>query len=373
MYLQHCLAVMIKGKVFLKEGWFHAPSTAFRHLPPNSARIGYPTEGALFISVQLSTIASALQKVWVLITLWKQLCPSMHINMRYVHHGEKKKKEFHLNSDDYGFCAGVSYMGVYRRNTWCHLSCLSRNALAPGKAAGTVPSPTSSPPPLFPTDLNSKQRDHIKKFTPPEQYSMMGEIINMASLAMCFLQEKQLWLLPPSSPSPLTTPTPTPHTQTKKNTGTKYTHFWGSGPDQWEFDLHHHRSTCGCWGCCGAAAEWHWGSSPPWSLWTGLGSGSPDPGIHTVTHRGLQALFTSNQSMHFKRKNCRVWQSCCLQKPFFSSSCLFDSLFCFAFVGTHFLIHISTANKDIKYLHMKAILVACGIPVQSVHDVALGV
>ena len=81
-----------QGKVFLKEGWFHAPSTAFRHLPPNSARIGYPTEGALFISVQLSTIASALQKVWVLITLWKQLCSSMHINMRYVHHGEKKKK-----------------------------------------------------------------------------------------------------------------------------------------------------------------------------------------------------------------------------------------------------------------------------------------
>ena len=34
------------------------------------ARIGYETEGARFISVQLSTDAvSALQKVWVLITL----------------------------------------------------------------------------------------------------------------------------------------------------------------------------------------------------------------------------------------------------------------------------------------------------------------
>ena len=47
-----------------------APGTAFRHLPPNSARFGYATEGALFISAQLSTDAvSALQKVWVLIWL----------------------------------------------------------------------------------------------------------------------------------------------------------------------------------------------------------------------------------------------------------------------------------------------------------------
>ena len=51
----------------------HTPSTAFRHLPPNSARFSYATEGALFISAQLSTDAvSALQKVWVLIRLWKQ-------------------------------------------------------------------------------------------------------------------------------------------------------------------------------------------------------------------------------------------------------------------------------------------------------------
>ena len=51
----------------------HTPSVAFRHLPPNSARIGYVTEGALFISAQLSTDAvSALRKVWVLTRLWKQ-------------------------------------------------------------------------------------------------------------------------------------------------------------------------------------------------------------------------------------------------------------------------------------------------------------
>ena len=39
-----------------------------------TARFGYATEGALFISAQLSSDAvSALQKLWVLIRLWKQL------------------------------------------------------------------------------------------------------------------------------------------------------------------------------------------------------------------------------------------------------------------------------------------------------------
>ena len=48
----------------------HTPSIAFRHLPPNSARFSCATEGALFISTQLSTDAvSALQNVWVLIRL----------------------------------------------------------------------------------------------------------------------------------------------------------------------------------------------------------------------------------------------------------------------------------------------------------------
>ena len=46
----------------------HTPSIAFRHLPPNSARFGYATEGALFISAQVLTDAvSALRKVWVLL------------------------------------------------------------------------------------------------------------------------------------------------------------------------------------------------------------------------------------------------------------------------------------------------------------------
>ena len=44
----------------------HTPCIAFRQLPPNSARIGYATKRAQFISVQLSTDAvSDPRKVWV--------------------------------------------------------------------------------------------------------------------------------------------------------------------------------------------------------------------------------------------------------------------------------------------------------------------
>ena len=65
------------GSVSRGEGVIrHTPSTAFRHLPPNSARSSYATEGALFISAQLSSDAvSALRKIWVLIRLWRQPSP----------------------------------------------------------------------------------------------------------------------------------------------------------------------------------------------------------------------------------------------------------------------------------------------------------
>ena len=50
------------------DGQAHTPSTAFRHLPPNSARFSYATKGALFIFAQMSSDAvSALRKVRVLI------------------------------------------------------------------------------------------------------------------------------------------------------------------------------------------------------------------------------------------------------------------------------------------------------------------
>ena len=49
------------GGVEVMEGWpggghsgGHTPSIVFRHLPPDSARFGYATEGALFISAQRS-------------------------------------------------------------------------------------------------------------------------------------------------------------------------------------------------------------------------------------------------------------------------------------------------------------------------------
>ena len=51
----------------------HTLSIAFQHLPPNSARFGYATQGALSISMQLSAdTVSAFRKVWVLIKLRKQ-------------------------------------------------------------------------------------------------------------------------------------------------------------------------------------------------------------------------------------------------------------------------------------------------------------
>ena len=54
-------------------------SLTFQHLPPNSVRIGYLIEGALFISAQLSTdVVSTLRKVWVLIRLWKQHSAKAH-------------------------------------------------------------------------------------------------------------------------------------------------------------------------------------------------------------------------------------------------------------------------------------------------------
>ena len=68
----------------------HILSIASQHLPPNSARIGYATEGALFVSEQLSTDAvSLLGKVWVLIRLWKQnsfLAPSSKLCRNWLCH-----------------------------------------------------------------------------------------------------------------------------------------------------------------------------------------------------------------------------------------------------------------------------------------------
>ena len=45
------------------KGRGHTLSISFQHLPPNSARFSYATEGALFISTQLSSdMVSALRR-----------------------------------------------------------------------------------------------------------------------------------------------------------------------------------------------------------------------------------------------------------------------------------------------------------------------
>ena len=84
-----------------------------------TARIGYATEGALFISGQLSTDAvRSLRKVGVLIRLWKQHSVQARTQTSGASApGKKKRKEFRLDSNDLGFiCAGVSNVGDYKGN-----------------------------------------------------------------------------------------------------------------------------------------------------------------------------------------------------------------------------------------------------------------
>ena len=99
----------------------HTPSITFQHLPPNSARFSYVTEGALFISAQLSTsVVSTLWKVWVLIWLEKPKHACEH-----EAHPPRVKKEFRPNSNNSDFiCAGVRNMVSYKTNIWYNLSCL---------------------------------------------------------------------------------------------------------------------------------------------------------------------------------------------------------------------------------------------------------
>ena len=48
-------------------GMLHTPSTAFRHLPPNSARFGYASEGALFISVARQFAVTSVMMLFSLV------------------------------------------------------------------------------------------------------------------------------------------------------------------------------------------------------------------------------------------------------------------------------------------------------------------
>ena len=84
------------------------PSIAFRHLPSNSAKTGYATEGALFISAQLSTDAVSALRI--------SDCGSNLV----LRHPRKHETESSVSTDsnDFGFtiCAGVSNVVSYKRN-----------------------------------------------------------------------------------------------------------------------------------------------------------------------------------------------------------------------------------------------------------------
>ena len=94
---------------------------------------GYATDGALFISAQLSTDAvSSLRQVWVLIRLWKQhSADARTVNTRRVKHFLNK---FRRGSNHLGFiCAGARNVYGYKRNTWHNFSCLLILTWAPTK------------------------------------------------------------------------------------------------------------------------------------------------------------------------------------------------------------------------------------------------
>ena len=72
------------------DGEPHTPSTAFRHLPPTSARFSYATEGALFISAKLSSRRRGQRPpkgFGTDKTVEATKRPSTHVNMRRSHPG----------------------------------------------------------------------------------------------------------------------------------------------------------------------------------------------------------------------------------------------------------------------------------------------
>ena len=89
----------------------HTPSIVFWDHLPNSARIGYATEGALFIFAQLSpNNICAHWKVWVLMQLWM----SKHAHKHEARPSQVTKK-WHLSSDGFvSVCAGISDVDSYK-------------------------------------------------------------------------------------------------------------------------------------------------------------------------------------------------------------------------------------------------------------------
>ena len=122
----------------------HTPGLAFRHLPPNSARTGYATKGALFISARIGYatkgalfISAYLSMHWRsqrppkgLGTVERAWCRSTHVKRearapRIKKKKKKQKKRVRLDLNDFGcIYDGVSNMDGYERNAWYNLSCL---------------------------------------------------------------------------------------------------------------------------------------------------------------------------------------------------------------------------------------------------------
>ena len=75
----------------------HTLGLAFRHLPPNSARFGYVTEGALYLSAQLSTKRCQLPPKRFgtnnIMSVEATQSPFTHKKVRRVRSGWKKEEE----------------------------------------------------------------------------------------------------------------------------------------------------------------------------------------------------------------------------------------------------------------------------------------
>ena len=94
-----CLAHVFKGgrKAIQVAGYSQTSSIALRHLPPDSARTGYATDGALYIAQRSCppTLSAPSERVGtVLIRLWKQHSVKVrHVNTPGASAPSKKEKK----------------------------------------------------------------------------------------------------------------------------------------------------------------------------------------------------------------------------------------------------------------------------------------
>ena len=99
-------------------GACHTPSIAFRHLPPNSARFGYATEGALLYlraAVHRRPARGLGTNNYDCGSSLAPKHPRKHETYLPRVKRKRKKKQSRLDSNDCGFiCAGVNFVGGYK-------------------------------------------------------------------------------------------------------------------------------------------------------------------------------------------------------------------------------------------------------------------